>query len=144
MYVYSEMLALFARARYDTSLSDLSNLASHLTNTCRQPDAAEGQDAAASGAGTGAAPAAAEPASSLNNGHSSTAYSTAQRPRSGVAGSVGADSYSEADVVRLLSELPKVGRQDCSIPPCLVRVGHAPFGCCKLNQQTDIVRALAL
>jgi Tubulin-tyrosine ligase family len=108
VYVYSEMLALFARDRYDTSLSDLSNLASHLTNTCRQPDAAEGQDVAATGARFGSAPAAAGPASALPNGHSRPADSTAQRPGTGSAGSAGADSYSEADVVRLLSELPEV------------------------------------
>lgn len=40
MFVYSEMLALFAGEPYDTSLSDLSNLASHLTNTCLQTSGA--------------------------------------------------------------------------------------------------------
>lgn len=108
VYVFSEMLALFARERYDTSLSDLSNLASHLTNTCRQPDAAEGRDAAATGARFGSAPAAVGAALPLPNGHSRPADNTAQQPDSGSAGSAGADSYSEADVVRLLSELPRV------------------------------------
>ena len=117
-YVYSEMLALFARDRYDTSLSDLSNLASHLTNTCRQPDGAEGQDAAAHGAGAGAAETVAGATSPPPSSHASTADSTAQRPRNGRAGSAGADSYSEADVVRLLSELPRVRSHNQSTKCC--------------------------
>lgn len=36
VYSYSEMLALFAGTPYDTSLTRLTDLSSHLTNTCCQ------------------------------------------------------------------------------------------------------------
>jgi Tubulin-tyrosine ligase family len=100
VYVYSEMLALFASDRYDASLSDLSNLAAHLTNTCRQTDAAVGEDSAA-GLDRACTAAAAGPASELPD----TPYRAAQQSTSR---SAGCSSYSEADVIRLLSELPEV------------------------------------
>lgn len=46
--MYSEVLALFAAAPYDSQLTDLSNLDSHLTNTCRVTRTAEHDDALSS------------------------------------------------------------------------------------------------
>ncbi len=99
VHVYSEMLALFASDPYDASLSDLSNLAAHLTNTCRQTDAAEGDGSAAEGGRAGSAGAAGQAAAPPRDQNRAAQQS---------ARGAGCSHYSEADVVRLLSELPKV------------------------------------
>lgn len=111
VYVYSEMLALFAGAPYASSLSDLSNLAAHLTNTCRQTDAAPSGPAGTSDSSVAApaAPAAASLPKGPQSVEGSAEGSTAQQPASSLpAGSAGAHDFDEADVVRLLSELPDV------------------------------------
>jgi len=111
VYVYSEMLALFAGAQYDSSLSDLSNLASHLTNTCRQTDADAGPatdggggggDSSSSGLGSGGA----QGGSAAAGGSEAAAGSNSGGD--GAADSGGSGGWKEEDVVKLLSELPEV------------------------------------
>lgn len=96
VYVYSEMLALFAGKPYDTSLSDLSNLASHLTNTCLQTSGTAGSRAA------NGLPGGDQPAQGSADQHAANSRSAA------AAAAGGRQSFDESDVVRLLSELPEV------------------------------------
>lgn len=112
VYVYSEMLALFAGAQYDSSLSDLSNLASHLTNTCRQTDADAGPATDGGGGGGG------DSSSSGLGSRGAQGFSAAAGGSEAAAGSGsggdgaaaggGSGGWKEEDVVKLLSELPEV------------------------------------
>ena len=107
MHVYSEMLALFAGRPYDVALANLSDLRSHLTNTCRQvSDSASGDS---DSGGNGDSNSRADDRSQPGRGATGDSGGGDGRQNDGGDCGGGTEHFDEADVVRLFSELPEVG-----------------------------------